>query len=468
MKKKVLASVLVAAMAAMTLVGCGAAETTDAPAADNNNDAPAADTTQGGDDAVVAEEGKVLNIYTWNTEFIERLQDYYPGYEVVENTVSGKIGDVDVKFTTVPSDGNAYQDNLDATLLGQADAAADDKIDIFLVEADYALKYTGTDYTMAMADLGLDDSVFADQFQYTKDVVTANGQLKGASWQGCPGALIYRADIAEAVLGTSDPAEVQNAVSDWDTFMATAALMADQGYKMTASVNDSFRTYSNNVTSKWVEDGKLNIDANILKWIDDSKAMVDAGYTGTADLWGDEWAQGFYQDSNVFCYFGPAWFIDFCMHCDEEGSVGANGGWRITPGPQGFYWGGTWICAATGTDNAALVADIIKTMTTDATVLENILVGAHDFVNSQAVIAKYKDDETFGDDFLGGQNPYGIFADGVSSVDLSNISDYDQGCNESIQNAMKGYFIGTYATVEEALAAFKDEVATKYPAIAID
>ncbi len=468
MKKKVLASVLVAAMAAMTLVGCGAAETTDAPATDNNTTTPAVDTNDGGDDAVVAEEGKVLNVYTWNTEFIERVQDYYPGYEVVENCVSGKIGDVTVNYVTVPSDGNAYQDNLDATLLAQADAADDDKIDIFLVEADYALKYTGTDYTMAMSDLGLDDSVFADQYQYTKDVVTANGQLKGASWQGCPGALIYRADFAEEVLGSSDPADVQNAVADWDAFLSTAAQMHDHGYKMTAAAVDTFRTYSNNVTSKWVEDGKLNIDANIMQWIEDSKAMVDAGYTGSADLWGDEWAQGFYQDSNVFCYFGPAWFIDFSMHCDEAGSVGANGGWRICPGPQGFYWGGTWVCAATGTDNKTLVADIIKTMTTDQAVLENILVGAHDFVNSQAVIAKYRDDETFGDAFLGGQNPYGIFADGVSKVDLSNISDYDQGCNETIQKCINDYFKGTYATVEDALAQFKADIAVKYPAITVE
>ena len=32
------------------------------------------------------------------------------------------------------------QNNLDETLLKQADASADDKIDLFLVEADYAPK----------------------------------------------------------------------------------------------------------------------------------------------------------------------------------------------------------------------------------------------------------------------------------------------------------------------------------------
>ena len=60
---------------------------------------------------------------------------------------------------------------------------------------------------------------------------------------------------------------------DWDTFNDTAKKMKDAGYKMTASANDTYRVYSNNVTSKWVEDGnKINIDDNIMKWVDDSKS----------------------------------------------------------------------------------------------------------------------------------------------------------------------------------------------------
>jgi hypothetical protein len=39
------------------------------------------------------------------------------------------------------------------------------------------------------------------------------------------------------------------------------------------------------------------------------------------------------------------------------------GGWGAAQGPQGFFWGGTWICAAQGTDNANLVKDIMLKMT---------------------------------------------------------------------------------------------------------
>lgn len=453
MKKKLLSSLLVASMVAGMMVGCG-------------SDAASTDSTQSGDAAATvetADEGSVLNIYVWNTEFMERVVNCYPGYEKIDDT-TGKIGDVEVHWQVTANENNAYQNNLDEHLLAQADAAADDKIDIFLVEADYALKYVDTDYALPLSDLGLTDADFANQYKYTKDVVTdSNGNLKGASWQGCPGALIYRRDVAQKVLGSDDHDTVQAAVKDWDTFKDTAAKMKAAGYHMTSSVNDTFRVFSNNVTSKWVEDGKINVDPNIKNWVDMSKEMVDAGETDTFGLWSDDWSKGFFTNGNVFCYFGPAWLIDFSMSCDTEGSVGDAGQWAVTEGPQGFFWGGTWVCAANGTDNPTLVADIIKTMTTDQTVLSDVVTNYHDFVNDTTVMEKFAADESFGDPYLGGQNPYGIFSEGVSTVDLSNSSAYDQGCNEEFQNAMKDYFEGNYATYEEALDSFYSAVTTKYP-----
>ena len=52
------------------------------------------------------------------------------------------------------------------------------------------------------------------------------------------------------------------------------------------------------------------------------------------------------------------------MAADTEGSIGYEGGWGAAEGPQGFFWGGTWIAAAAGTDNAATIKDIMLTMTT--------------------------------------------------------------------------------------------------------
>ena len=469
MKKKMVSGLLAATMVAGLLFGCGGGDTTEAPAASDDTTTEAASSEDGGDDAAeVAEDtGKVLNIYCWNEEFKTRITDHYPGYEEVDAT-TGKIGDVEVKWNITPSDDNAYQNNLDETLLKQADAADDDKIDVFLLEADYALKYVDSDYTMPVADLGITDEDLSKQYQYTKDIVTdSNGNLKGVSWQGCPGVLFYNRDAAAEVLGTEDPAEVQEYVKDWATFNETAATLKEAGYKITATVNDSYRVYSNNVTTKWVsDDNKVQIDDNIKAWVDDSKALVDAGETTTAELWSDDWSKGFYPDGKVFCYFGPAWLVNFSMAADTEGSIGYNGRWGATEGPQGFYWGGTWCAAATGTDNANLVKDIMLKMTTDDTIMKEIIEADDDFVNNQDVIAEMASSD-YSSKILGGQNPLGIYSAGVETLDLSNISAYDQGCNEEFQGAMKNYFDGN-ATYDEALQQFYTAIKEKYPELTTD
>ena len=448
-------------MVAGLLFGCGGGDTTEAPASEGGEATTEASSEDAGTE-VAEDTGKVLNIYCWNEEFKTRITDHYPDYEEVDAT-TGKIGDVEVKWNITPSDDNAYQNNLDETLLKQADAADDDKIDMFLLEADYALKYVDSDYTMPVADLGITDEDLSKQYQYTKDIVTdSNGNLKGVSWQGCPGVLFYNRDAAAEVLGTEDPAEVQEYVKDWATFNETANKLKEAGYKITATVNDSYRVYSNNVTTKWVsDDNKVQIDENIKKWVDDSKALVDAGETTTAELWSDDWSKGFYPDGKVFCYFGPAWLVNFSMAADTEGSIGYNGRWGATEGPQGFYWGGTWCAAATGTDNANLVKDIMLKMTTDDTIMKEIIEADDDFVNNQDVIAEMASSD-YSSKILGGQNPLGIYSNGVSTLDLSNISAYDQGCNEEFQGAMKNYFDGN-ATYDEALQQFYTAIKEKYP-----
>ena len=409
-------------------------------------------------------EGSVLNIQCWNEEFKSRLTDHFPGYEAVDAT-TGKIGDVEVRWTITPTDDNAYQNNLDTILPENENADADSKVDIFLVEADYALKYVNSpvEVTTPIADLGITDEELANQYQYTKDVVTdGEGVLRGLSWQGCPGVLIYNREAAKEVLGSDDPETVQAAVADWDTFNATAEKMKEGGYNMVATVNDAYRVYSNNVSGPWVQDGKIVVDDALKAWVDASKAMVDAGETTTSELWSDDWSKGFYPEGKVFCYFGPAWLINFCMAADVEGSIANLGGWGAVEGPQGFFWGGTWICAAKGTDNPTLVADIMRALTVNEEIMTDIVKADSDFVNNKPAMEAAAQNDEYAFAVLGGQNPLAMFCAGAENIDLSNLCDYDQGCNEEFQAAMKNYFEGN-ATYEEALDQFYKAVVEKYP-----
>ena len=461
MKKKAVSALLCATMVAGMLAGCGKGSDSGTPSDTSKGDASNATESASSN---LKDDGKVLNIYCWNEEFKSRITAHYPDYKEVDAT-HGKIGDVDVVWNITPNDDNAYQNNLDATLLNQADAPADDKIDLFLVEADYALKYVNSDYTVDVVnDLGVSEDSLSNQYKYTQDIVRdSKGALKGSSWQACPAGMIYRRDIAKKVFGTDDPDKIQEIFSDWDAFKDAAAKLKDKGYLATASVNDAYRVFSNNVTSKWVEDGKINIDENIKTWVDMSKEMVDNKETSTYELWSSDWSKGFMKNGNVFAYFGPAWFIDFSMSADQDGSVGKDGGWAATEGPQGFYWGGTWITAATGTDNANLVADIMRKLTTDEAIMTDIVKADSDFVNNKPAMEAAAQDDSYAFPVLGGQNPLAMFCAGADKISLSNITEYDQGCNEEFQNAMTGYFDGNYATYDEALEAFYTAVTEKYP-----
>ena len=131
MKKRLLALSMAMIMAAGSLTACGGdtaatpAET-ETPAATEAaaTEAPAeggeaAATEAAATEAPAADEGSVLKIQVWNDEFINRVKDHYPGYEEVDAT-HGKIGDVSVEWVVTANQDNAYQNNLDETLLKQA------------------------------------------------------------------------------------------------------------------------------------------------------------------------------------------------------------------------------------------------------------------------------------------------------------------------------------------------------------
>ena len=467
MKKKVLSVLLSATMVAGMLAACGSSTETPAGAPADTATEAAADTAESGEAAeaveLPADEGKVLNISAWNEEFKSRLVDHYPGYEEIDGT-TGKIGDVTVNWLITPNEENAYQNRLDELLLGQESASADEKVDLFLVEADYAVKYTDTDYTLSVTDLGLTADDMKDQYAYTQTVVTdSNGVIKGTSWQGCPGVMIYRRDIAQEVFGSEEPEDIQPLFDNWDKFVESAATLKDAGYHVIASCADTFRVYQNNAALPWVDGNKIQVDDNLIKWVEDSKALYEAGYCDTFGQWGEDWNKGFYDDAKVFAYFGPAWLIDFCMAKDVEGSVANRGGWAATEGPQGFYWGGTWICAAAGTDNANLVADIMKKLTCDPEIMKDIVLQDNDFVNNRAVMEELANDPSYQNEVLGGQNPLKMFCAGADNIDMAKLTAYDQGLLGDFQTAMGDYINGNYSTIDEAMEQFYTTALTRYP-----
>ena len=84
-----------------------------------------------------------------------------------------------------------------------------------------------------------------------------------------------------------------------------------------------------------------------------------------------------------------------------------------------------------------------------------------DYTNNEKAMNEIANSD-YKSDFLGGQNHIALFAEAATKIDMSNAGPYDQGLNESFQNAFKDYFTGN---VEEdaAKANFETAIKEKYP-----
>ena len=480
MKKKLLSVLLSTAMVASLLVGCGGSEeatTSDAPATEETETAdteepaveeePVVEDTNEVVEAAVLEapstegwdESKKIYAYSWNDEFGSRLQyvlDKYPEYsdyvEYVNLGVSGTDG--------------TYQELVDTAMAG-----GDKYPSLIAADNDVAKYYTETDATLSMAAIGITDEMYANAYQYTKDYATYNGELKALTWQAAPGNFTYRASIAEEVLGSSDPADVQEAVKDWDTFFATADKMKEAGYKMLSGPDDVKYAIWDQQTQPWVtvaEDGSetLTLDSCVTDYFETAKKLYDGGYTDQTSMWSDGWNANF--EGDVFGYFGCTWFVYWCIATSEDSETSTYGDWRVCEGPVGFHWGGTYVSVGKDTPNPELCAYLLYQLCCNADVMYTVEKNTFDFVNNKEAVARIIADGEGASPLLGGQNPVETWANAALNIDLSNATYLDANLKAIMDKAAEAYNSGTLSSAEEAVQYVKDEVAATYDYITVE
>lgn len=450
MKKNVVAVLMSAIALTGMLAGCGGGSRTESGA---------------------SAEGKVINIYSWNDEFRTRLEAVYPEVESSssDGTVTKLKDGTQIHWIINPNQDGVYQQKLDEALLKQADAAADDKIDIFLSETDYVYKYTDAeaDVALPLTDLGIDPAKdLADQYDFTKTTASdKDGVQRGSTWQCCPGVLVYRRDIAKDVFGTDDPAVIGEKVKDWNAMRAAAGELKAKGYFTFASYADTFRVYSNNISKSWVTDGEtsVKIDPLIMDWVKDSKEWLDAGYLDKTvkGQFNDDWNKSMGSASKVFAFLLPPWGVDFMLNPNWDGNAGS---WAVANPPKAYNWGGSYIHAANGTDNKERVKDIILSMTAKKETMLKISKDYMDFTNTVSGMDEAASDSSYASDFLGGQNAYEYYAPVAKEIRIAPLSAYDQGCVELFQNSFSDYFQGN-VDFEKAKTNFETAIKERYPDI---
>lgn len=454
MKKKILAGILSAATV-LSLTGCQPAD--DKPGnsgAGNNSTEPVKEDNS----------GKKLRIACWNWEFREFVEAYYTAPEGIE-----------IEWVQKTNEGGAYQEMLDGLLKNNQSASADDKIDIFLAEADYIKKYSCSNYSLDMSAFISD---FSNMYDYVvnagKDL---SGTVKAVSFQATPSALVVRRSIAKQVLGTDDPAEVQSKLDTWAKFEAVAADAKAKGYYMLGSSMDSYRVFMNGSDDCYINNNKFALTSAFEQWYKQAETFDKNGYATKGTIWSDEKKNEMYKDGKMMCTFGPTWYYAFCMDGAAQASENNSyGDWMVVKGPQEHFWGGTWLLAANGTDNTSAVKDFLTKMCNDDTMAEKLIKGENlinfdtkepktnpQFPNNKRIIEKYAKDAGYGNGMLGGQNDIAVLSEIVKNIkwDTSKHTSIDQTLNEDLPDEMHKYFIGVegYDSREAALTKFYQKLA---------
>jgi len=409
-----------------------------------------------------------VNLVVWS--FTDELQNILDKYY--------KPSHPEVEITYVLYSTNEFFQTAFPTMMAST-PGSDSAPDVFALEADYAKQWVNSEHTAALTDLGFTEEDFAASVPSVVDFARdPNGVAKALSWQCTPGALFYRASLAEKYLDVTTPEEFQELVADWETFFETAAVVneASEGStKLFNSIGDIYKPFFYQRQTGWVADGKLVIDPAMIELMEYAKMAKEEGIYNLGEQWQETWFAGMKTDATM-CYFLPTWGLHYVLKPNCGGTAvgeGTYGDWRMVSGPVGYSWGGTWLGAnATKVAQAdeakkAAIKEIIRYITLDYDFLKQYAKDSGDFVSNIQVAKDIVAEGGTPNDFLGGQDHYGMFAQ--SSLLISDsTTGYDGIMNDLFTRFALNPYLNNETDKDTAIANFKNEVKAAYADLIVE
>ncbi|MGN0677308.1 MAG: carbohydrate ABC transporter substrate-binding protein, partial [Ruminococcus sp.] len=342
--KRTLALMATLAISATAFVGCGSDETSSSSApsssapessaaesseaesseAESSADASSEESSEAAPAGTASEEVGAVTLATggdnfvvssWNADDAEAMISQWEattGKKATFDNLACAGGEASEKFN------NKFQ--------------AGDDLDLYFVEADWALMFINDDEkTAPLESLGFTDANFADIYAYTDEIgKSSSGVRKGVSWQAAAGGFAYRTDLAEQYLGVKSPEEMQAKVGDWDSFKAAAKTVSEQSGGKTAladTLGGLWQVFAAGRTQPWVDSNDtLQIDDSCKEFADLAKELWDEGAVMQVDQWSPDWLPAGQTDS-VMGYFVSTWgFGDAILAAAAGGEGGATYG----------------------------------------------------------------------------------------------------------------------------------------------
>lgn len=406
-------------------------------------------------------ETVTITIMSWNDDFRRMMETYFlPRHaKMMEHVEIRWINDEIV----------GYRDNVLSRL------NAGERIDLFVGDHEMAPWFTGNPNVASLRQLGIDENELAAQYHYTRVLGTdRNEEQKGSAMTAEPGVLLYRADYAEQYLGITHQEEMQERLSSWESFIATAVTLKENSggkVKMLANSTELWHSVDAAMSGLWMSDGRLSVsDETVAHWLDIVKELTAADAFLGVKSFDDDWYNAI--DNGVFCFYSAPWLnkssaadnADITTIFSSAKRSGISfGKFKTSAAPNGYVFGGDWLYSSANSTHKEIVGEIIRAFTCDKEFMRLIALGNMQYVNN-ADVNRELAELNITNPLLDGSDAFSVYESAAKNMEFAPPSVYDVAVSKLLLNQTKSYAKGE-STLEETAYKFRYNVWKKFPEI---
>ena len=273
-----------------------------------------------------------------------------------------------------------------------------------LIVFPYELKdmYLESEHLIPVSKLGIEEEDLAEMYEYMLQYGTdSEGKLKALSWMDAASVFVYRTSLAEEYLQIATPEEMENAISTWVSFAEIAGNLVertDGAVRILPELKAVKELLYYGNPDSWYPEGSEEfvisdyLMEGIMSYLDLEENLT-WNYEAGTDAWYDAMSDG-----STLGFFGSSYFVEqiLAKECGETA-----GDWDICRAPSSYEFDGVWVAATKHCADLELAEEIVRYMTMEEVVLEEIAATYHIAVNNKTLMETLSVEESAHSAILG-------------------------------------------------------------------
>lgn len=300
-------------------------------------------------------------------------------------------------------------------------------------------------------------------------ITNADDQVIGVENALNPAFMMYKKDLAEEYLGTSDKEELEEMFQSYEDYAEWGAKVYEASggtvtlFPGAQDISNMMVMQQRNVNNV-DENGDLNVTGKVQPILETVRTMLDANACGTLAQYSTEWSNAF-ADGSVIFFPGASWSVTYWVEpYDPEGID--NWG-MFTPAGGGFGWGGTCYGIYKGSEMKEEAWDFISWALTTDEGAKYMKEGSGFFLPVKSL---YEDPEyTKGTRENFGEQEINTFMmeEIAPNIPEASLSIYDNLVSDSVNMVVQMMAADAGMSAEAAMDEFMIDLQAKVPEVTI-